>query len=116
MLRLHELIKVKQFERYFTQNVKNRSRIILRLWADHCEYIVAQRFRRGQQMLCLYRRLWDERAFRGIIQQFRKQVNLSKYELCLANALSSAHAISIYVTFSGRYYSAVTVLRLCKHN
>lgn len=75
MLRLHELIKVKRFDRYFTQNVKNRSRIILRLWADHCEYIVAQRFRRGQQMLCLYRRLWDERAFRGIIQQFRKQVN-----------------------------------------
>lgn len=75
MFRFHELLKVKQFDRYFTRNVKNRSRIILRLWADHCEYIVAQRFRRGQQMLCLYRRLWDEQAFRTIIHQFRKQVN-----------------------------------------
>lgn len=86
MLRLHEFIRIKQLDRYFTQNVKNRSRIILRLWADHCEYIVAQRFRRGQQMLCLYRRLWDEQAFRSIIQQFRKQVRIDAESMPYSNS------------------------------
>lgn len=72
MFRLHHFIRIDQ---YLTKTVKNRSRLILRLWSDHCEYIVAQRFRRGQQMLCLYRRIWDEQALRGIVQLFRKQVN-----------------------------------------
>lgn len=77
MLRLHELMRMQRFDRYIARNVKNRSRLILRLWAEHCEYILAQRFRRGQQMVCLYRRIWDENALRHIIQQFRKQVGAS---------------------------------------
>lgn len=75
MLRSTELSKIKQqFQRYFTHNVKNRSRTILRLWMEHCEYIVAQRFRRGQQMVCLYRRMWEERALKELLLQFRRQV------------------------------------------
>lgn len=76
MLRAIELLKLKQhLERYITNNVKNRSRIILRLWTDHCEYILAQRFRRGQQMICLYRRMWDEQALRELFLRFRRQVS-----------------------------------------
>lgn len=76
MLRAIELLKLKQhLERYITNNVKNRSRIILRLWTDHCEYILAQRFRRGQQMICLYRRIWDEQALRELFLRFRRQVS-----------------------------------------
>lgn len=74
MFPLQQLIRIKLFDQYLTNTVKNRSRRILRLWTDHCEYIVAQRFRRGQQMIFLYRRIWDEQALRRIVQQLRKQV------------------------------------------
>lgn len=75
MLRAIEILKLKQhLERYIKNNVKNQSRIILRLWTDHCEYILAQRFRRGQQMICLYRRMWDEQALRELFLRFRRQV------------------------------------------
>lgn len=75
MLSLQHFIRIKNIDQYFTKTIKNRSCRILRLWTDHCEYIIAQRFRRGQQMICLYRRIWDEQALRGIVQQLRKQVN-----------------------------------------
>lgn len=74
MLPLQHFIRIKNIDQYFTKTIKNRSCRILRLWTDHCEYIIAQRFRRGQQMICLYRRIWDEQALRGIVQQLRKQV------------------------------------------
>lgn len=74
MFPLQQLLRIKYFEQYFARTVKNRSRHILRLWTDHCEYIMAQRFRRGQQILCLYRRIWDEQALRRIVQLLRIQV------------------------------------------
>lgn len=74
MFPLQHFIRAKYFDQYFTKTIKNRSRRILRLWTDHCEYIIAQRFRRGQQMICLYRRIWDEQLLRGIVHQLRKQV------------------------------------------
>lgn len=95
MFPLQQIIRIKYFDQYFAKTIKNRSRRILRLWTDHCEYIIAQRFRRGQQMLCLYRRIWDEQALRGIVQQIQKQV-LDKIEKC----------------FSTRYYSES--MYLCK--
>lgn len=75
MLQAIKLFRIRHLEQYVTQNVKNRSRIILRLWMNHCEYIVAQRFRRGQQMICLYRRIWEEQALRELLQRFRRKVN-----------------------------------------
>lgn len=74
MFRIKKFIKIKYFDQYLTKTLKNRSRRILRLWSDHCEYIIAQRFHRGQQMLCLYRRIWDDQALREILYQLRKQV------------------------------------------
>lgn len=76
MFPLQHFIRIKNVDQYITKTIKNRSRRILRLWTDQCEYIIAQRFRRGQQMICLYRRIWDETALRGIIQQIRKQVSI----------------------------------------
>lgn len=77
MLSLQHFIRIKNIDQYLIKTIKNRSCRILRLWTDHCEYIIAQRFRRGQQMICLYRRI-DEQALRKIIQQLRKQVRLVK--------------------------------------
>lgn len=77
MFSLQHFLRFKSIDQYFTKTIKNRSRRILRLWTDHCEYIVAQRIRRSQQMICLYRRIWDEQALRWIVQQLRKQVSRS---------------------------------------
>lgn len=77
MFSLQHFRKFKSIDQYFTKTIKNRSRRILRLWTDHCEYIIAQRVRRSQQMICLYRRIWDEQALRWIVQQLRKQVHKS---------------------------------------
>lgn len=62
---------------YITQNLKDRSDSISKLWMDHCEYIVAQRFRRGQQMISLYSRIWEDRALKELFSRLRKQVCLN---------------------------------------
>lgn len=76
MLRACELFKLKQLERYITHNVKNRSQFILRLWGEHCEYILAQRFRRSHQLLSFYRQLWDQQSLIQLLQRFKRQVKL----------------------------------------
>lgn len=58
----------------FVKNLKERSNITLRLWADHCEYILAQRFRRGQQIFTFYHRIWGEHALIQLLYGFRRQI------------------------------------------
>lgn len=74
MKRLSHTILLNRMSRYITQNLKNRSHIILRLWTEHCEYILAQKCRRGQQMISLYTKMWDDRALKELFHRFRKQV------------------------------------------
>lgn len=84
MLRASELLRIRQhLERYVKHNIRNQSRMILRLWLDHCEYIAAQRFRRGQQMVCLYRRIWEEQALKELFQSFRRQVSFNEKDICI---------------------------------
>ncbi|XP_031636738.1 stAR-related lipid transfer protein 7, mitochondrial-like isoform X1 [Contarinia nasturtii] len=91
MFPLQHFIRFKMFDQYFAKTIKNRSCQILRLWTDQCEYIIAQRFRQGQQMICLYRRIWDENVLRGIIQQIRKQLERNAKGLMLSGiGLASA--------------------------
>lgn len=59
---------------YIAINLKNRSDTILRLWAGQCENIIAQRFRRGQQMLSLYTKIWEDRALKELFLRLRRQV------------------------------------------
>lgn len=72
-IRPHQAL-LDHMSRYVTRNLKNRSHKILRLWTKHCEYILAQKCRRGQQMATLYTKLWDDRALRELFHRFRKQV------------------------------------------
>lgn len=102
MFPLQQLLRIKYFERYFARTVKNRSRRILRLWTDHCEYIIAQRFRRGQQMLCLYRRIWDEQALRQIVQLLRIQV-INFYPFIHLTIRLSAISFIFYRSFFGGF-------------
>lgn len=71
----HRKIIVQKFNQYISQNIKDRSNNILKLWQKQCEYIVAQRFRRSQQMVALYTRLWDEHALRILLQRLQKLVS-----------------------------------------
>lgn len=65
---------------YIAANLKNRSDTILRLWAAQCENIIAQRFRRGQQVLSLYAKIWEDRALKELFLRFRRQVR-TKFKL-----------------------------------
>lgn len=56
------------------QSLKERSNITLRLWTEHFEYIVAQRFRRGHQIASFYRRIWGDHAFIELLFGLRRQV------------------------------------------
>ena len=74
MISLSRKLLLCHISKYITNNLKDKSDSILRLWADHCEYILAQRFRRGQQMICLYTKIWEDRALKQLLQEFRRQV------------------------------------------
>lgn len=65
---------LNRMHQYLAANLKNRSHKILRLWTDHCEYIVAQKCRRGQQMISLYTKIWDDHKLRELFLRFRRQV------------------------------------------
>ncbi|XP_014275913.1 stAR-related lipid transfer protein 7, mitochondrial isoform X2 [Halyomorpha halys] len=39
---------------------------------EHIEFVLAQRIRRGQQMITLYSRIWDEGSFKHFFQKMRK--------------------------------------------
>lgn len=74
MKRLVNTVLLNRMSQYVTQNLKNRSHIILRLWTEHCEYIMAQKCRRGQQMVSLYTKIWDDHKLRELFKKIRRQV------------------------------------------
>ncbi|KAK9728094.1 START domain [Popillia japonica] len=65
------------------ENLKNQSNVIIRSWTHQCECVVAQRFRRGQQMLCLYSKLWEERALKEFFRRMKHQVTKHGKEFVL---------------------------------
>lgn len=75
MKNINRSIVLNKFKNYIAQNLKDRSDNILKVWQKQCEYIVAQRFRRSQQMIALYTRIWDEQALRALVQRFHKLVS-----------------------------------------
>jgi hypothetical protein len=58
------------------RSLKDQSSSVLRVWAHQCECVLAQRLRRGQQMFCLYSKLWEERALREFIKQMRNRLSV----------------------------------------
>lgn len=56
------------------RSLKQHSASALKLWARQCECVVAQRLRRGQQMFCLYTKLWEEHALREFLRKMRQHM------------------------------------------
>lgn len=74
MMKLRPWNQLHKIGEIFVQNLKDSSNITLKLWVDHCEYILAQRFRRGQQIATFYHRIWGDHALKELLKGFRKQV------------------------------------------
>ncbi|XP_050316198.1 stAR-related lipid transfer protein 7, mitochondrial-like [Anthonomus grandis grandis] len=53
----------------------------LRSWIQQFECVFAQRVRRGQQMICLYSKWWEERALREFLRAWRSNFNRHGREL-----------------------------------
>ncbi|KAF5299232.1 hypothetical protein FQA39_LY02405 [Lamprigera yunnana] len=79
------------------RTLKNQSAGILRLWVRQCEFVFAQRVRRGQQMISLYTKLWEERALVELLSKMRRQISK-----CGKEVIISAVGISAYNWDSNR--------------
>lgn len=64
---------------------------VFRLWAHQCEYVVAQKIRRCQQMFCLYTTLWEERALKEFMKRMRITITKRSKDLVLAAVGVSAY-------------------------
>lgn len=56
------------------RNLNDCSAGVLRVWAHQCECVFAQRVRRGQQMFCLYTKLWGEKALKDLLNGMKLQI------------------------------------------
>jgi hypothetical protein len=53
---------------------------------QQCEWVLAHRIRRGQQIFSLYSRLWDEVALKELMKKMRHQLSRRGKEFLLAAA------------------------------
>lgn len=56
------------------RSLKEHSASALKVWVRQCECVLAQRLRRGQQMVCLYTKLWEEHALREFLRKMRQHM------------------------------------------
>lgn len=63
------------------RSLRSQSSSLLKVWAHQCECVVAQRLRRGQQMFCLYSKLWEEHALKEFLKKMRQQMTRKSKEL-----------------------------------
>ncbi|CAH1101365.1 unnamed protein product [Psylliodes chrysocephalus] len=59
---------------------------VLKVWAYHCECVVAQRLRRCQQMFTLYSKWWEEKALKEFIRKMRQNLTRRGKEFAIASA------------------------------
>ncbi|CAH2002180.1 unnamed protein product [Acanthoscelides obtectus] len=70
---------------------KQNKQNVFKIWAHHCECVLAQRLRRCQQMFCLYSRWWEERALKDFIKRMRQSLARKGKELALGAVGVSAY-------------------------
>ncbi|KYB29415.1 stAR-related lipid transfer protein 7, mitochondrial isoform X1 [Tribolium castaneum] len=66
------------------RSLKDQSSSVLRVWAHQFECVMAHRLRRGQQMFCLYSKLWEERALREFLRQMRQRIGVKSRDFLVA--------------------------------
>jgi hypothetical protein len=80
------LQRVKQGVERFPLSLREQSVHIVRVCAQQCEWVLAHRIRRGQQIFSLYSRLWDEVALKELMKRMRRQLSKRGKEFLLGAA------------------------------
>ncbi|XP_044740335.1 stAR-related lipid transfer protein 7, mitochondrial-like [Chrysoperla carnea] len=70
---IRERIKLL-YRKSYQKSTTRKNCCLLTLWTRQCEFVLAQRIRRGQQMFTLYSKLWEEHAFKELLKRMRQQV------------------------------------------
>lgn len=80
-----ELIKSKKYWKLLLNpnSEKEQKNAVLKVWAHHCECVLAQRLRRCQQMFSLYSAWWEEHALREFIKKMRQSLSKRSREFAL---------------------------------
>ncbi|KAK7793816.1 hypothetical protein R5R35_014321 [Gryllus longicercus] len=72
-------------------SLKEHSVQVVKMCTRQCEFVIAHRIRRGQQMFSLYTKMWDEVALKNLIVKIRKQFARRGRELLLSAAGVTAY-------------------------
>jgi hypothetical protein len=67
-------------------SLKEQSVQIVRVCTQQCEWVLAHRIRRGQQIFRLYSKLWDEVALKELMKKMRLQLSRRGKEFLLTAA------------------------------
>ncbi|CAH1176946.1 unnamed protein product [Phaedon cochleariae] len=84
--KIRDLIKNGNFYRIFLQapqTSRNGANNLLKVWAHHCECVLAQRLRRCHQMFCLYSKWWEEKALKDFMRKMRQSLAKKGKEFAL---------------------------------
>lgn len=68
--------------------LKSHSNKIVSNCVRSCEFVIAHRVRRSQQMLCLYSKLWDEAVMQQFINKLKGQLLKRRYILLSSSLIS----------------------------
>lgn len=77
---------IKQGMQRIPLSLKEQSVQIVRVCTQQCEWVLAHRIRRGQQIFSLYSKLWDEVALKELIKKMRLQLSRKGKEFLLTAA------------------------------
>lgn len=77
---------IKRGAHRFPQPLKEQSQHVVRACVQQCEWVLAHRIRRGQQIFSLYSRLWDEVALKEFMKKMRHHLSRKGKEFLLAAA------------------------------
>lgn len=89
---LENIRKVKGKLEHFIEHFKMCKRILLshsspdktlKMWAQQFEFVFAHRVRRGQQMICLYSKWWEEKALKEFFKRLKISFNRNGREFII---------------------------------
>jgi len=75
----------------FPEMLKSHSVKIVHNCIQNCEYVLAHRVRRCQQIMCLYLKLWDSVSLRQMVNKFKLRLLLKRPFVLLSSGLISSY-------------------------
>ncbi|KAG5877918.1 hypothetical protein JTB14_020957 [Gonioctena quinquepunctata] len=88
---IRDYLKNGSFYKIFLEPPISSRNKVFKVWAYHCECVVAQRLRRCHQMFYLYSKWWEERALKELIKKMRQSFAKKGKEFALGAVGISAY-------------------------